>query len=245
MKSYFILIVAAALSGYFEPSMSKLQAQTLDLKGAWQTELRGNQITMICSQQYFSVSIYDFQNKKFEGTHGGSYKVEGNELIALIEFHSMNPELVGNVIRSRIDLQNNTLTVNTRSEMVPWKQIDDGTPGQLAGAWFITGRIRNGQMGKMNPGARRTMKILSGTRFQWIAYNVETKEFSGTGGGSYTSEGGKYAESIEFFSRDSSKVGQTLNFDFSLNDGNWQHKGLSSKGEAIDEVWAKREKLGL
>ena len=114
MKSYFVLIVVAALTGYFEPSMGKPQAQALDLKGAWQTELRGNQITMICSQQYFSVSVYDFQNKKFEGTHGGSYRVEGNEFIALIEFHSMNPELVGNEIRSQIDLKNNTL----RNEML-------------------------------------------------------------------------------------------------------------------------------
>src|SRR3546814_20160262 len=53
-------------------------------------------------------------------------------------------------------------------------------------SWLITGRVRDGEMSKMTPGARRTMKILSGTRFQWIAYNVETGEFSGTGGGTYT-----------------------------------------------------------
>lgn len=245
MKAHFVLIVAMALNGYFEPFMGKFQAQTFDLKGAWQTELAGNQVSMICSHQYFSVAIYDFQNKKFVGTHGGSYRVEENEFIAVIEFHSMNPELVGKEIRSQIDLKNSTLTFKTSAEIVSWKQIDDGTPGQLAGAWFITGRVRDGQMEKMTPGARRTMKILSGTHFQWIAYNVDTREFSGTGGGSYTSEDGKYAESIEFFSRDSSRVGQTLTFDFSLDDGNWEHKGLSSKGEAIDEVWTKREKLRL
>ena len=110
---------------------------------------------------------------------------------------------------------------------------------------MITGRVRDGEMSKMTPGARRTMKILSGTRFQWIAYNVETGEFSGTGGGTYTTKNGKYTENIEFFSRDNSRVGASLTFDFSLEDGAWRHKGLSSKGDPIDEVWTKREKIGL
>jgi hypothetical protein len=100
-------------------------------------------------------------------------------------------------------------------------------------------------MQEITPGARRTMKILSGTRFQWIAYNTDTKEFFGTGGGTYTTEKGKYTENIQFFSRDNSRVGQSLEFDFSLEDGNWRHKGLSSKGDPIDEVWTKRERLGM
>jgi hypothetical protein len=88
------------------------------------------------------------------------------------------------------------------------------------------------------------MKILSGTRFQWIAYNVDTKEFFGTGGGTYTTSGGKYTESIDFFSRDNSRVGARLEFDFILDDGDWHHSGKSSKGDPIDEVWSKREKIG-
>jgi hypothetical protein len=89
------------------------------------------------------------------------------------------------------------------------------------------------------------MKILSGSRFQWIAYNVDTKEFFGTGGGTYTTIDGKYTETIEFFSRDNSRVGSTLTFDFSIEEGRWRHKGLSSKGEPIDEYWSKRESIGI
>jgi hypothetical protein len=90
------------------------------------------------------------------------------------------------------------------------------------------------------------MKILSGTRFQWIAYNVETKEFFGTGGGTYTTVDGKYTENIEFFSRDQSRVGMSLGFDFSImDDGGWRHSGKSSKGDPLDEIWTQREKLGI
>lgn len=245
MKSHVIFILVLLLSVFNQTFMPTAKAQSVDMKGAWQTDKLGHQTTMICSEKYFSVAGYDLESKQFVATHGGSYRIDGQELVTTIEFHSMNPELVGKAIRSQIQIKEGTLTVKDESDIVSWKQIDDGTPGKLAGAWLITGRMRDGQMSKMTPGARRTMKILSGTRFQWIAYNVDTKEFSGTGGGTYTTENGKYTENIEFFSRDNSRVGQSLSFDFSLEGGNWQHKGKSSKGDPIDEVWTKREKIEL
>lgn len=157
----------------------------------------------------------------------------------------MMPERVGQETRTPIELKNGMLIFKESTESLEWKRIDDGAPGQLAGAWLITGRKVNDEMHTIKPGARRTMKILSGTRFQWIAYNAETKEFFGTGGGTYTTQNGKYTEHIDFFSRDNSRVGASLEFDFSLEDGNWRHKGLSSKGDPIDEVWTKREKTGI
>ncbi len=72
------------------------------------------------------------------------------------------------------------------------------------------------------------MKLLSGTRFQWIAYNIETKMFMGTGGGTYTTIDGKYTENIEFFSRDNSKAGLSLEFNYLIEDDEWNHSGFSS-----------------
>jgi hypothetical protein len=89
------------------------------------------------------------------------------------------------------------------------------------------------------------LKILSGTRFQWVAYDVETQRFSGTGSGTYTTVNGKYTENILFFSRDSPRVGATLTFDYLLEKGKWRRQRLSSKGEAIHEIWTKREIIGL
>jgi hypothetical protein len=62
----------------------------------------------------------------------------------------------------------------------------------------------------------------------------------GTGGGTYTFKDGKYTENIEFFSRDSSRVGSSLAFDGKLENGDWHHSGLSSKGDPIYEVWSRR-----
>lgn len=247
MKFKAVVFLSGCFTMLFMMNVLTVKAQPArNLQGAWQSDALPNATsTMICSQKYFSVAVYDSQNKKFISTHGGSYRVEDGEWIGIIEFHSSNPELVGKELKQQVNLKKGMLTFADESGEVRWKQLDDGTPGKLAGAWLITGRMRDGEMTKMTPGARRTMKILSGTRFQWIAYNVETKEFSGTGGGTYTTRDGKYTENIDFFSRDNSRVGASLAFDFSLEEGAWRHRGKSSKGDPIDEVWTKREKLGL
>jgi len=120
-----------------------------------------------------------------------------------------------------------------------WERVDEGKDA-LSGNWKITGREQDGKIVAMRPGARKTIKILSGTRFQWAAINSETGEFFGTGGGYYSFKDGKYTENIEFFSRDSSRVGASLSFDASLKEGKWHHSGLSSKGDKIYEIWERK-----
>jgi hypothetical protein len=244
MKGIIVTCIAAFLITLV--TFNGVNAQsTPNLVGAWQSVSGDNETTLICSEKYFSVAIYDVKNKRFSGTYGGSYRIDGDQYVAVMEFHSISPEAVGNEYRGKVQVQKDALILEEESGSSQWKRLDDGTPGKLAGAWLITGRVRDGQMSKMTPGARRTMKILSGTRFQWIAYNTETREMSGTGGGTYTTRNGKYTENIEFFSRDNTRVGASLTFDFSLENGAWRHKGKSSKGDPIDEVWTKREKIGL
>lgn len=220
-------------------------SQGNDLLGAWEAKDGKETRVITYVPGFFSVAIFNVADKQFTGTYGGKYTVSNNQLTEKIEYDTQNPENVGTerVVKIRLDKQALTLSGGTAGKFT---RLDNGTPGKLAGAWLITGRLNGGELQPMTPGARRTMKILSGTRFQWIAYNVDTKEVSGTGGGTYTTADGKYTEHIEFFSRDASRVGSTLSFDFSIpKDGEWRHQGKSSKGDPLDEVWTQREKLGL
>lgn len=241
MKTFLCLTIVALLSAGFSAGQ---KAQTLS--GAWVHTEGDVATTRIYTSEFFSVATYNIKEKKFEGTYGGRYKMEGKELIETIEFDTWQPEKVGTQTRTKWEQKKNALVLTHEKGETTYTITDNGTPGKLAGAWLITGRFTNGEVRRSTPGARRTMKILSGTRFQWIAYNVETKEFFGTGGGTYTTVDGKYTENIEFFSRDATRVGIILGFDFSLmDDGSWRHSGKSSKGDPIDEIWTQREKLGI
>jgi len=232
-----ILYAALLLSGVLP-----LTAQQLE--GAWEATLEKEGKTqrniVIFSEGHQVSTFYEAETGAFVSTNGGAWDLDGNQLTETVEFDTETPDSVGSTTTFEIDLTDNELRAKD-SEMV-WKRIDNGTPGDLAGAWLISGRVRDGELQKRDTNRpRKTMKILSGTRFQWIAYNTETKEFMGTGGGTYTTVDGKYTENIEFFSRDNNRVGASLEFDYELKDGDWHHSGLSSKGQPIYEVWSQRE----
>lgn len=212
--------------------------------GAWEsyhTSENGDELksVVIFTDGYQVISTFDAKTGKFVSTNGGTWKLEGNTMTEKVEFDTNNPERVGTEVSFEVFIKDSTMgIVGGKSK---FKRIDNGTPGELQGAWLISGRERNGEMQSINTNRpRKTMKILSGTRFQWIAYNTETKQFMGTGGGTYTTINGEYTENIGFFSRDDSRVGAKLTFNYSIKDGNWHHSGLSSKGNPISEIWSIR-----
>ncbi|MEO0896561.1 MAG: membrane or secreted protein [Bacteroidota bacterium] len=219
-----------------------------DLEGAWTITYKlGDTVQthlMVFADGYLSYTAFNLDRKEFYYTHGGPVEVTKDSLIFTREYFSSDSSKVGrvDVIPYTVGPEKKRLALFSRYEK--WERLDQGTGGELAGAWLITGRKRDGEMRKREIGERKTMKILSGTRFQWIAYHTGTGKFSGSGGGTYTTKEGKYTENIEFFSRDSSRVGASLEFNYELIGGEWHHSGLSSKGKPIYEVWTLRSVLG-
>ncbi len=230
-------------TSFFILSVFILNAQSL--VGAWKAEFTQDDIKMysviIFSENYQAMAISNVKTGSFIYTNGGSWSLDGTTFTETVEFDSSDANNIGKSHSFEIILTDDELRFKDVGDMV-WHRIDNGAPGDLKGAWLISGRMRNGEMQKRDTNRpRKTMKLLSGTRFQWIAYNTETKEFMGTGGGTYTTVDGKYTENIEFFSRDDSRVGASLQFDYELKDGDLHHSGLSSKGQPINEVWSLRK----
>jgi hypothetical protein len=227
----------------FLTSFNKYQLTANELLGAWGYGSPEKKTVMINTDKVFAVAVYDLPNKKFISSYGGSYRLENNKLIKKIEWNSADSSQVGKEISEDVQLSNGKLNIKGNKES--WSRLDDGKPGALMGAWIITGNYRNDSVSKRpNPFyPRRTMKVLSGKYFHWIAYNVATKSFMNAGGGTYTTADGKYTETIEFFTKTSESVGKTLSFDYSFVNGDWRHKGEKSTGGPMDECWTKRETL--
>lgn len=237
---FFLLFVFSSLS-------LPAQSPATKLLGAWESTFvdaqgRRSELTMTIADGFMVMTAYHAESGEFIATLGGRWRADWETFSITYEFDSSDSTQVGGVSSMPYKLNGSVLIFN---EDKFWTRVDDGTPGALAGAWEIVGRKRGGTMQDLSSrrtGPRKTMKILSGKRFQWIAFNTETKQFSATGGGSYTTnEEGLYIEKIEFFSRDPARAGQQLSFDFKLVDGDWVHRGVSTKGDPVHEVWSLRK----
>lgn len=216
------------------------------LEGSWQlVEENGREITdkeviRIYQDGYFAEGAKEKGSNEFLWAQGGEY--DSQDYKESIDFHTKNKDMVGKDLNPKLTFMdgNDKIKINNVKEVQIWERVSEND-NELTGNWVITGRKRNDEMSRMTPGDRRTIKILGGDRFQWVAFNSATGEFFGTGGGTYSAENGKYTENIEFFSRDSKRVGASLGFDYEVKDGEWHHSGKSSKGDPIYEIWSSYE----
>lgn len=216
------------------------------LNGAWKlVSQNGKAVTeqeyiKIYQDGYFAFGVKNVADNTFLGAGGGPFTVQDGKLAETLDFFTFKPEQVGATTSFQVEWNGNKITLsgNTAIGMLveTWERVSESQDA-LTRNWVITGRKRDNEISRSTPGSRRTIKILSGGYFQWVAFNSETKEFSGTGGGTYSAVNGKYTENIGFFSRDNSRVGASLTFDYLVIDGEWHHSGLSSTGAPIYEIW--------
>ncbi len=241
-----IMFVSSLFLGLFSETRS--ESNLSDITGAWNIESQNGQKrqytgTLLMEDGYMFYTEYDVATRHFAGSLGGQYTYENGILNYTIEFNTWQPDSVGDEVEVTVSFKGKEMTVkqtiNGMDLTTVYSQVDDGT-GDLAGAWRITDRMRNGTMQAMRQGARKTIKMITGTRFQWAAFNPETKQFSGTGGGSVTLKDGKYTEHIEFFSRNAERVGASLSFDYKVDGNKWDHSGKSSSGNPIREIWTRQ-----
>ena len=216
----------------------KVGSQLNSEQGAWLLQHDGHSYKLLMADGYAMVAKYNISSRQFFETFGGPYRIENERLLMDVQFHTANKSLVGKQSTFEFDVDKNELETDLSGSVKEWKRIG-GNENALSGNWRITQIMRDGKMAEMPLRARRTLKLLAGNQFQWAAINIETGEFSGTGGGTYTYVPGSYVETIEYFSRDSTRVGASLPFNDTLRAGEWIHSGKSSRGEPIREVWSR------
>ena len=213
-------------------------------EGSWQlVELNGETVTnrkvvKTVVDGYFALGSRSTSDNSFLGAAGGEFQIIEDKLTENRDFDTYDASKINQErVYEFTWINDDMLKISDNNHEKVWKRLSD-EENVLSGNWVITGRQRNGELRTMTPGDRRTIKILNGNRFQWVAFNSATKRFMATGGGTYTAEDEKYEESIDFFSKDKSRVGDELDFKFDVIDGQWHHQGNSSKGQPIYEIWS-------
>lgn len=215
--------------------------QKHSVNGSWMFTSDNATWLLMAADGYCMVTHYDQAGKKFFKTFGGFLSVENDKLTLQYRFHSADQGKTGTTAVFTWKPNGKNAESDLSGTRGTWVKVGEAD-SEMTGIWRITQRKEGADMRGIGLAPRRTLKFLTNDRFQWAAINVETGEFSGTGGGTYTFKNGVYAETIHFFSRDSSRVGMTLEFKDRMEGSNWVHTGLSSKGDPIYEVWSKTSK---
>lgn len=195
---------------------------------------------LLVTENYMIHSVYDSGPAHFVSTMGGFYQTEADSLHIALEFNSAFAETGEKQHDVAFSYVGGNLIFNG-NENRPYMQ-EPSLSQPLDGQWlFATRGPDTGQERRGDENPRKTLKFLMDGYFQWIAYNTETMEFFGTGGGRYAADNGTYTEVIQFFSRDDSRVGAELSFQFERQGNDWHHKGSNSRGEPMYEIWAIRQ----
>jgi len=240
MKPIFKNTPLLLLSSLLFVSISVKGQSENEFSGAWQSQDGDKKTVLLIQDHYFTQSI--FKADEYIMSYGGPFSIENKRFQIKVEFNSDDSVKVGETATADFLLKNNKLQITLNSKSATYERMDNGK-APLAGVWHITDRMQEGKLVPIQrSGTRKTLKVLTASRFQWFAIDPGTKQFFGTGGGTYSFVDGTYTEHIEFFSRDNSRVGANLSFDGKLTDGKWHHSGLSSKGDKIYEIWGKVDK---
>jgi hypothetical protein len=226
---YFTLCTAA-LQGQIAPGVYKAKERIAE--GVLEHEIK-------VTDTYLVYTVYNANPPAFIKTIGGFFKMDGGNLELEMEFNSQFDTDGLKALHLPVKVEKNSFIWGKEGTLKftavePRKQ-------PLDGLWlFATRGPDTGQERRGEDNTRKTMKFLRDGHFQWIAYDTEDMRFSGTGGGGYQAMEGTYTEHIEYFSRDSSRVGATLEFEYDLQGNDWHHTGTNSRGEPLYEIWSRR-----
>lgn len=197
---------------------------------------------LMIKDSYLILTTFNYAPASFNNTVGGILATEGKNFTVNLEFNSAMAKDSLKTLKGTFQLKGNRCMVvfdNGKKLDLEKVTMEDQN---FEGAFLMAGRVTDqGESRRRIDVPRITMKMLLDGHFQWIAFNKETFEFSGTGGGKYIADNtGAYIEQIEFFSRNSSRVGAKLPFKYNIKGNDWFHQGNSSSGEPMHEIWTKR-----
>ena len=197
---------------------------------------------LMIKDSYFILTIFNSAPASFNYTVGGILTTEGKNFIVNLEFNSAIAKDSLKTLKGTFQLKGNRcMVIFDNGKKLDLEKVTNEDQN-FEGAFLMAGRVTDqGESRRRIDVPRITMKMLLDGHFQWIAFNKETFEFSGTGGGKYIADKtGAYIEQIEFFSRNSGRVGAKLPFKYNIKGNDWFHQGNSSNGEPMHEIWTKR-----
>jgi hypothetical protein len=113
-------------------------------------------------------------------------------------------------------------------------------PASAVGTWKLVTAKANGKAVDV-PAGTTVLKHVTPTDFVFVYYTPQGL-ITVAGGGRYTYNGTRYAESVEYGVGEGMApyIGKTQEFTLRIEGGRWYQSGTETDGTAVEEVWERR-----
>jgi hypothetical protein len=113
-------------------------------------------------------------------------------------------------------------------------------PATAVGTWKLVTAKANGKAVEVAAGTT-VLKHVTPTDFVFVYYTPQGL-ITVAGGGRYTFDGTRYAESVEYGVGEGMApyIGKTQQFTLRIEGGRWYQSGTETDGTAVEEVWERR-----
>ena len=114
------------------------------------------------------------------------------------------------------------------------------SPASAVGTWKLVSAKSNGKAVDV-PAGTTVLKHVTPTDFVFVYYTAQGL-ITVAGGGRYTYNGTRYAESVEYGVGEGMApyIGKTQEFTLRIEGGRWYQSGTETDGSTVEEVWEHR-----
>lgn len=231
-----VLLLTGWLVSSFQPAPTPRDGiDPEQLEGAWRMTHRNGhtmdelhlQMVKILKDGHFMFAYYQESSQSFYSAGGGTYLYQDGRYTERIEFHTLDPDLIGQAVTFDLSMQedrwHHSGNANGQELNEVFTRIDQGGHDNLlSGVWTeVAISEHDGQLREIRSRDPQTRKLITDQRFQWVTFDPKTGDLLGCGGGTYEWKEGIYAERIDFHQQDSLLTGHRLVWPSQVEGDTW------------------------
>lgn len=267
MKQIIFILLLAGLGISF--SYKTPPRKTMPLEGTWKLvsanwydnnpKYTNSAIYKIYTGGRFAFIYFDTKTGKFQGAGGGTYTVDNSKFSEKLEYFSWDSTAVGTSQTFDFKIEGNRFIQSGLLNSEKYKdyeikevyeKVEDGISAAkskhpLIGVWNIESAQYGPEKTDIQKVYGKVIKIITPGHFVTAFFNPDTKQFNGSGFGTWKVEGNNYTEKVLMFSWDDTMVNTEPKFTWEVKNNKFHQRGKIDSKEyqdyTIEEVSKRLE----
>jgi hypothetical protein len=204
----------------------------------------GLQCIKMVSRTRYDFAFFETKSKQFVGAGGGIYNLIGDQFLFTPQYFSMDTSKVGKLYAFDSKVEGSKWQLDGASSLEIAEKTGTakaGTPvvkTKVEGVWkmFSATYSKENKTYLQDSSSYVAVKTIFGNRFSYSYFDSKKKELIRTGGGTFTINGNKFIETLDYAFPESKQVGKPVTYTLDLEGKRWTYKNSD-----YTEVWDRVE----